>query len=890
VVVPGIRDAHGRPRAGAADTGDRGPKRGEAERALRTGRYEEARRIAGVAASKSPGDAAATIVAARAELALGLYAEARQRLAAAVDASPDNLPLRAALMRLHEATGDRAGLAPLVDRTYDDWKNGRVDKTKPGDLIAVATAVRLDNNWKDASDALRDAVRADPRAGEANLEWGRIFLEKHASAEAEACFLDVLKLDPDQPDARVGLARVLLEQRYDVTGANQELDRALAVNPRHAGALALRAELALDGEDFAFAAARVAEIRRTSSRDEGAARIAAAAALLLDDRAAYQRERDQRLADHPGDGDFFAFVAELLNHQRRYDDARAVAEEGVSRDGKNARCLAALGTMLLRLGEEESGLAALRRAWKRDPYDVRTYNLLNLFEKVIPARYTVVASKHLRFRIPASARAAIEAVVSPFLEETYRRYVARYGFEPKGPIVFELYDDPAHFGVRTVGLPGIGVSGVCFGRVITSQAPTNRAFNWGLVLSHELAHVFAIELSRSRMPRWFAEGLAELETLRARPEWRRHDDVAIWGALKAGRLPTLVDLSAPFTRATEPDGATRAYAHAAVALDFLERRFGFAKIRTALQAYGRGERGAAVLEALSGLPAAKLEQMFREEIANRGARYQTQFLPTQTLKVSQAEAARRVSESPRSPTAHVQVALAALAGGDARAATAELAQARTLPGDVEDDQAAVLFLTAELALGRRDAGAAVTALEALLNLGPPAHDGYDVRVRLALAEIHRSNLVVAEGHLRKAIAFDPERVEPHALLVELLADLHRPADRLDEMETTFRLEPQNAKLSKELVLGNARAGRPGRVVELAPMAILVDPADADIHAAHGRALQVTGRAAAAAAAFELALLFHPTDPAEIHRALAALYTKLGDHQRAASHASAAKRN
>ena len=140
--------------------------------------------------------------------------------------------------------------------------------------------------------------------------------------------------------------------------------------------------------------------------------------------------------------------------------------------------------------------------------------------------------------LPA-AKTAITEVVAPFLEERYRDYVTRYGFEPRGPITFELYGDARAFAVRTVGLPGIGVAGVCFGRIITSQSPTNHAFNWGMVLAHELAHVFAIELSRSRVPRWFTEGLSEVETMRARPEWTRHDDIALYGAELRGDLPGL---------------------------------------------------------------------------------------------------------------------------------------------------------------------------------------------------------------------------------------------------------------------------------------------------------------------------------------------------------------
>ena len=864
--------------------------RAKAERALRSGRYETALRLAGEWAKANAADATATIVAARAAMALGHDENARKRLEAAVDAAPDNLALRDSLMRLYEATGQRGALAPLIDRSYDDWKSGRVNKTRAADLIAIATAVRLDNNWKDASNALRDAVKAEPKAIAANLDWGFVFLEKHSVANAEASFRDVLKLDPEQPDAHAGMARVLLEQRYDVAAADSELRLALAVNPQHAGALALRAEIALDGEDFAAAAAQVAALRQVNPRDAGAARIAAASNFLRDDRAGYEQELDRRLAVNATDGDFFAFVAEALNHHRRYEDARAVAEEGARVDPQSARCLAALGSTLLRLGDEENGLAALRRAWKRDPYDVRTYNLLNLFDTIIPAQYTWVSTAHLRFRVPLAARIAVEAVVAPFLEETYARYVARYAFSPQGPIVLELYTDPAHYGVRTVGLPAIGVAGVCFGRVITSQSPTNHAFNWAMVLSHELAHVFAIELSRSRVPRWFTEGLAELETMRARPEWSRHDDVAIWGALKTGRLPTLVSLSSAFINAQNPDDATAAYAHAAAAMDFLDRRFGFAKIRAALLQYGGGARGGEVLEALSGMKLDALETAFREDFARQTSRYDQQYLPTQTLRRPLPDAERRALAAPRNVRAQVEWGLAALAHRDQKTAAAAEAKAAALPPASDGDAAAVLFLTAELALARREADAASAALQALLALPDGRGDGYDVRVRLALAEIHRQDRPAAEGHLRKAISFDPTRVEAHALLTELLGDMGRPDDKRAEQEATLRLESQSIVLAKQALLANARAGRASGVIALAATATFIDPADPEVHAALGRALASTGQTAAAARAFETALLFGPTpvDTVEIHRALFGLYARLGDTARATAHSAAAR--
>src|SRR6185369_6712162 len=93
-------------------------------------------------------------------------------------------------------------------------------------------------------------------------------------------------------------------------------------------------------------------------------------------------------------------------------------------------------------------------------------------------------------------------------------------------------------------------------------------------------------------------------------------------------------------------------------------------------------------------------------------------------------------------------------GGDLAEATKALERARAVPQPPPDEQADTLFLAGEIALARRDADAAVAAFEGLL-VGPPALDGYEVRVRLGLAEIHRKKSAAAEAHLRRAIELDP---------------------------------------------------------------------------------------------------------------------------------------
>ena len=115
------------------------------------------------------------------------------------------------------------------------------------------------------------------------------------------------------------------------------------------------------------------------------------------------------------------------------DPARTVAERCVALEPRHARCLTTLGTTMLRQADEAAGLDVLRRAFTADPYNVRTYNQLELFEKTIPDKYTLVETAHFRFRIEPALRTVLEQVIAPFLEQTYAYYRERYQIEPALP-------------------------------------------------------------------------------------------------------------------------------------------------------------------------------------------------------------------------------------------------------------------------------------------------------------------------------------------------------------------------------------------------------------------------------------------------------------------------
>ena len=277
---------------------------------------------------------------------------------------------------------------------------------------------------------------------------------------------------------------------------------------------------------------------------------------------------------------------------------------------------------LLRLGDETAGLDALRRAWKRDPYDVRTYNLLNLYEKVIPARYTTVDARPPRafaFR-PRSARRdhrgrrPVPGGALPRLRRPLRLRAAGPGdlrAVRRSARVRGAHGRPARASASRASASA-GSS--------RRRRPRNHAFNWGMVLTHELAHVFAIQLSRSRVPRWFTEGLSELETARLRPEWTRHDDAALYAALRQRRAcrrwPTLSN--AFVTRAGRRGGA-RLRARGAWPSTFSSAASASRRCARRWSPSAAASPRPRCSAKMTGLSADALEREFRAELARRFA-------------------------------------------------------------------------------------------------------------------------------------------------------------------------------------------------------------------------------------------------------------------------------
>ncbi|WP_428264705.1 tetratricopeptide repeat protein [Haliangium sp.] len=858
----------------------RGGERGQAQLALarlerRVGAYAEAeKRARTLSRHRDPAVAAEAGVLVGELLRLtGRYDQARQVLEPLVwpggrGADPSaNLRARVILGLVYRDLGRRADADVVFETFFSDWNAGRLDQNDAKTLLYVAQAARWRQAFEDANETFRDAVSFDANLLEANVEWGLMGLDKYAVGLAEQSFDEVLKIDPNHPDAHAGMAQVKLEQSYDLAAARDHLDKALASNPRHLPSLLVRAGLEIDQNQWDAAEATLAEVFAVNPMSYEGRALLATVHWLRDDAKAYEAERRRVLAQNPEYAAFYHIVARSAVREHRYREAIALEEQAVALAPDYYEAMQALGTGYLRLGDEEQGLTWMRKAWEGDEYNVRTYNTLNLFEDELPKQYSFVQGKHFKLRYPNREKDILRRYIEPLLDRAFEDMVARYKFRPANPLIIELFHDPQHYSVRTVGLPNLGALGVCFGHVITAMSPSVGEINWGMVLWHELSHVFAIQLSNSRVPRWFTEGLSEYETLRVRPEWRRENDADLWAALADGSLPSVAELNYSFMT-PDMQQVVVAYYQSAVTLEYIVETHGFDKVVEALRLFGKGQETPAVIEAITGQDVTAFDAAFRAYLAQRLAPYQGSFrVPTRGYD-DVAALTQAAQAAPDDADAQAALALGHFYDGNAVGAQAAANQAL----ERAPNQLLARYVSAELALRSRDADTARRHYQAMIAAGG---DSFDVRGRLAMIAQMSGDVAEAERQLCAAKHLDPERSYPYMELYELYKAAGRVDEALAELETYVVIEQMQYGPIKELVDAYAERARWAKVRTYGEMAVYINPSDGELLLTLGRAYLETGDPDQALYSFDSALLAEPRlrRPALAHlgraRALAA---------------------
>ena len=820
---------------------------------MATGEYAAAEAtLVPLTTTKDATAAAARVALAELRQLTGRTGDARKDLEALYKERPDDRMVRTELGKVRYAQGDGLGAKQLFDLTIKESDQNKLDVDDADQMYQLADAARYTQQFQLANDAFREVVKLRPQATDAGVAWADLFLQKYSAAPAEQTLDDVFKINPHHPDGHAAMAEVIVETRYDLPAVRHHLKAALDLNPKNARALRVRASIEIDQNQWDVAHKTLAEVLATNKEDVEAIAMNATIAWLRDDAKLYQAEKAKAFAINPAYAELYRVIARSAVREHRYVEAIELEKEAIKLKPDFFEAMAGAGLGYLRLGMEKEGIEWLDKSWSGDQYNVRTFNTRKLFRETIPKEYTLATTKSFRIRYHNEEKAVFSRYLEPTMEKAFADMVRRYGFTPKLPVTLELYADRTDYGIRTVGLPDIAALGVCFGQVITAMSPATGDINWGMVLWHELGHVFAIQLSNSRVPRWFTEGLSEYETLIAQPSWRRENDNDLYGAMFNGTLPSIGALNSEFVQ-PDQNAVVVAYYQSAVTIEYLAATYGFPKIVEALKLFGKGMETPEVLKAITGKTVAQLDGDFRKYLEIRLAAYRGTFkLPTHGFDdVTKLEIA--ADAAPKDGKLRAHVALGYYYGGEADKANAAAIAALAL----DPKQPIARFILAEIAVHKNDAAKAKQMYYALAADG---FDNADLRARLAQMAESDGNTAELEKQLCAAKKLDPERSFAYQELAQLYEKKGDMTRSLVELEHYAFLEQMELAPLKKLVIEHAKLKNWPKVRTVGEMALFIAPGDADVLGGLGRAYVETGDGAKALYTYDTMLLTNPRRP------------------------------
>ena len=789
-------------------------------------------------------DAAALQLAERA-LRHGHYAEAQTTLTPLLKRQlPRALWLSG---HIHDLEGQREAATARFSAVVALYNQGAIQDRDGDGLWAVAEAAAALGAYRDANETFAKAVAARPERLEIELAWADLLIEKHALGEAERGITRVLAEQPEHAVALERLARIKLEQGANFATVESLLARALRSDPELVAAYVSRAGLALRDEDFALADKQLELALAINPRDLEALSVRAAVRFSSDDRTGFTQAVARVLQENPRFSRLYSIVATYAEWEHRYPELVTLSEAALQIDPDDAYAHAARGINLLRIGREAEGLLALKQAWQRDHYNMQVFNLLELYERTIERDYESFDAPHFHLRMQKKERPMLAPYAVPLLARAYEQLVKRYHFSPTEPTYVELYAAPEQFSIRATGLPSIGIQGICFGNVLIALSPRGGEFNWAQILWHELSHVFHVQLSKGRVPRWFTEGLAEYETELARPEWRREDDRPLYDALLRGQLPPLAQLDMAFTHARKPEELMVAYYFSALAVRFLAERHGDDAIVRMLAAWAEGETGDRVFQRAVGTDLSALDAEFRAALR---AKLTSRYAHDLRIDVAEYRDLPRFRARSAAPGARVEDhAALALALAEAGEYGAAVARATALLQD-DPKEPVARFTLAHVALKRGDVRTAKRELDALLAAG---HDGYQLRMLRARIDEAAGDSRAGMAELLAAIAIDPERTEAHEALAQTASKLGDMAHLEQALEQLARLDQHGRVPLSRLIELRRRRGAYAEMIEPARAGLYRDVHSLTFHFALAEGLAHTEQLAEARLEAERAL-------------------------------------
>jgi len=466
--------------------------------------------------------------------------------------------------------------------------------------------------YQDANDQFKALIKQEPKNATYRVRWGYLFLERFNTNEAANLFNEALEIDKDNAQAYLGLARVSAE---GFGGKAVELaEKAAKLDPKLPDAHELLAFLALEDNDEERSA-KEADLALAISGEALDALAIRAVIDWLDDKAETPHLEnqwiDRVLKINPAYGEAYATAGHFFVINRRYTEGIKFYRKALDLNPRLWGARAELGVNLMRLGQEGEAKAQLEQCYNASYKSAEVVNTLRLMDSY--ANFTIYESNQTILRL-----AKKEAdLLRPYFESEMKRAIAtyekKYQLKLNGPVQVEVYPDHEDFAVRTMGLPGLGALGVTFGSVVAMDSPSGRppgSFHWASTMWHELSHVFVLQATNHRVPRWFTEGMAVYEETAAAPDWGDRLDPEAITAIHAKKLLPVAQLDRGFVHPSYPSQVIVSYFQAGKICSYIAEKWGYGKLLDMMHAYAKLKTTPEIFQEVIGMSTEDFDKQF----------------------------------------------------------------------------------------------------------------------------------------------------------------------------------------------------------------------------------------------------------------------------------------
>src|ERR1017187_2486612 len=470
----------------------------------------------------------------------------------------------------------------------------------PAQTLDQAESLWKQHRYVESNDAFRALVAAHPRNARYRVRWGLLFLERFNAPEAAKLFNEALAIEPKQADALLGLALVAADgfEAQAVVFAHKALD----ADPHMVEAQELLARLALEDSDPAKAAEEAHKALDMSAHATQAKAILATIDWLND-------KPDTPWDPH--DGAAYETAARIFVLNRRYEEGIKLFRKAIAVQPDLWSARSQLGINLMRLGLEDEARAELEMCYENQYRDAATVNTLRLMGSY--KNFVTYKTDRTILRLHKKEAELLHPYFEAEMLRALSTYDKKYGFKLDRPVQVEVYPDHEDFAVRTMGMPGLGALGVTFGYVVAMDSPSGRppgTFHWASTMWHELSHVYVLNMTNFRVPRWFTEGLAVHEETAASPEWGDRLDPHVIMAIKDKKLLPVAELDRGFVRPTYPTQVVVSYFEAGRMCDYINSEWGWPKLLAMIHDFADGASTPDVIQKELGLKPEEFDKRF----------------------------------------------------------------------------------------------------------------------------------------------------------------------------------------------------------------------------------------------------------------------------------------